>query len=306
MRSWVLMALVASAMLGSGCGDRSGNDDASRNRMQLLETEVIALQTENESLRTQDSLRNDIFEEYTQLINQTLEDMESLTRREGIMREIRMDIEAGERGESSPNLTTIEDRINDNLAAIEGYIRESKRQRDELQRMVEEPPEPLPQPDISRFESTIERLNSLVEQKERAITQLRLEAQELLSRIELLQEENAELFVENTELKQAFYVVGTQQALLDKGIIERSGGVLGIGRTTQLDMINPEHFTEADVEVKEIPVGTNLSRYEILSNHKANKHLYDFAERDGEVFLTLYDTYAFWQVSRYLVVAVKE
>lgn len=305
MRIWILVTVLGAGVL-SGCGDSGEHQAGLRDQMRLLQTEVQTLQVQNEQLRTQDSLRNDVFSEYTRVVNQTLGDMEALTRREGMLREIRMDIEAGEQGQQRQNLSTIEERINDNLAAIESYIRESKRQRDELKRMVEEPPQALPAPEVARFEETIRRLNSLVEEKERTITELRHEAQALLSRIDLLQTENTELTAENTELKQAFYVIGTHDELQEKGIVERTGGVLGIGRTTQLDMLDPVHFRAADVEVREIVLGSNRARYEILSSHKTSKQLYDFAEREGMVYLTVYDPNAFWQVSRYLVVARKE
>ena len=296
---WYLVLLV---FLGAGCADSSGSDPEAEHQVERLESRVQQLERENDSLYTAGARKDDVFRTYTRLINQTLHDIEGLTEREGILRQIRIDVEEGGEG----NLRTIEDRLNDNLAAIETYIRESKRQREELRRMLEERDEQqLPQANLEQLQTTITRLNALVEEKERTIASLRRETQALLARVDTLRQQNQQLATRNTELRQAYYVIGTQDELERRGIIKRDGGVLGIGRTTRIDELDPQYFTSTDVSLSEIFIGWNLSDYQILSDHRGSEHLYAFQERDGETYLSISDPEAFWQIARYLVVKVE-
>jgi hypothetical protein len=302
-RSIVAGLLLAFLLLG-GCGDTEGTPEDVVQQNEALSHRVQELEAENAHLRAATSRKDDIFRTYTQLINQTLRDLEGLTEREGILRQIRIDVEEGQ-ADSQAGLRTIEDRLNDNLAAIENYIRESKRQRDELREMVKErEDDSLPRADLERLQTTIQRLTGLVDEKERTIAALRRETTRLLDRVEVLRQQNESLATRNTELRQAFYVIGTEDELERRGIIEKGGGVLGIGRTTRIGELNQKHFTSADVSLAEIFIGWDLEEYEILSDHRGSEQLYTFEQRDGEVYLSINDPEAFWQISRYLVVEV--
>ncbi|NBC16208.1 MAG: hypothetical protein GVY18_02705 [Bacteroidetes bacterium] len=300
----VLAGSLLALMLLAACSDSGETpEDAARNA-ERLSARVQQLETENAALQAATERKDDIFQAYSGLINQTLRDLEGLTEREGILRQIRIDVEEGQ-ADSQGGLRTIEDRLNDNLAAIENYIRESKRQRDELRQMLEQrEEEQLPQADLERMQTTIERLSALVDEKERTIAALRRETNRLLARVDTLRQQNDSLATRNTELRQAFYVIGTDEDLERKGIIQKDGGVLGIGKTTRIDQLDRKHFSTADVSLAEIFIGWDLEDYTILSDHRGSEQLYAFQQRDGEVYLSIANPEAFWQISRYLVVEI--
>jgi len=303
LRITLLGAAVAALFL-IGCADSSGKVEEAVERAERLEQQVQTLQQDNATLRASTERKDDIFREYARLINQTLHDLEGLTEREGILRQIRIDVEEGQAADQG-ELRTIEDRLNDNLAAVENYIRESKRQREELRQMLEERDEErLPAADLEQMQTTIQRLTALVKEKERTIAALRRETTHLLARVDTLKQENQVLASRNTELRQAFYIIGTEDELEQKGIIKKDGGVLGIGQTTRINDLDPTHFTGADVGLSEIFVGWDLDDYAILSDQRGSKHLYAFQKRDGEVYLSIVNPEAFWRISRYLVVEV--
>lgn len=299
-----LLGSLLSLLLFTGCRDSGGAPDDAARSAERLSTRVEQLEEENAALRATTERRDEIFQTYSGLINQTLRDLEGLTEREGILRQIRIDVEEGQ-ADSQGGLRTIEDRLNDNLAAIENYIRESKRQRNELRQMLEQrEEEQLPRADLERMQTTIEHLSALVDEKERTIATLRRETNRLLARVDTLRQQNDSLATRNTELRQAFYVIGTDEELERKGIIEKDGGVLGIGQTTRINQLDRKHFSTADVGLAEIFVGWDLEEYSIMSDHRGSKDLYDFQERDGEVYLSISNPEAFWQISRYLVVEI--
>ena len=223
-----------------------------------------------------------------------------------MIHQARMEIEANEAG--GVNTSTIEQRIQDNLAAINRYIEESQKQRQQLERERAQLNRIARSRavDVSSFNETIHQLNTLIEEKEQTIRSLRAEAKTMLARIHNLERERTVLVEENTELRTAYYVVGDRSELMDKGIIDRKGGFLRIGRKTRIDQLEAREFTEATVETAEVFVGQEVKKYHILSNHRANPALFRFEQRNGGVYLTILYPEEFWKISRYLIVEVKK
>ncbi len=305
-RSFCLI-LCAAGLLAAGCAKSDAGARLADAHVLALEARLDSITTQNAQLEEEARLNHAFLKEYTTLINRTLAHLDVITEREGMLRRIRLDIEAGEAGSWREGQGTIQQRLNDNLVAIERYIEESERQREELRRQHAELQRiaRVPSVDNSGLTRTIERLNLLVEEQEKTILSLREEARRLQGRIAELKEANTELVEENTELRQAFYVVGTREELLQRGIIDRRGGFLSIGRRTHIDELDPRHFQAATVETREVFVGEHLKRYQILSHHRNSASLYAFERRGAAVYLAIHDAEAFWKISRYLVVEVK-
>ncbi len=159
---------------------------------------------------------------------------------------------------------------------------------------------------MSSFNATIKQLNTLIEEKEETIRSLRAEAKTMLSRIRNLERERTVLVEENTELRESYFVVGTRAELMDKGIIDRKGGFLRIGRKTRIDQLDASNFSAATIETAEVFVGRGVKKYHILSNHRTNPALFSFEDRGGAVYLTISNPEEFWKISRYLIVEVKK
>jgi regulator of replication initiation timing len=120
----------------------------------------------------------------------------------------------------------------------------------------------------------------------------------------------------NTEMKslamvsnRAFYIVGTEKELIQKGIIVKEGGanllLLHPGRTLQpARTLNPELFTAIDArEVKEIQLPDSTKRYQVVSRQSLDDC--DVNDRDKSTFkggvLRIADASKFWGPSRYLI-----
>jgi hypothetical protein len=110
------------------------------------------------------------------------------------------------------------------------------------------------------------------------------------------------LKMRTTAMNTAYYAIGTVSELRDEGIIERQGGILGIGSTPVLRRdIAPEPFEEVDIrELEFIPL--NARRANVVSVHPPDSY-----HIRGEQADTLYieDPARFWSASRYLVVAIR-
>ena len=307
MNRYLVLFVLGYALLISGCLESDAGEPAveDNQRTLMLEHRVDSLTQRSLALEEEARLKHDFLEEYVTLVNKTLAGLESITEREGMIHQARMEIEANEAGGAAAG--TIEQRIQDNLAAIDSYIAESEQQRDELERQRAQLNRLARsrRVDVSSFEETIGQLNTLIEEKEETIRTLRTEAQSMLARIDHLEQEKGVLVEENTELREAYYIIGSRHELMEKGVIDRKGGFMRIGRKTRIDQLDAANFTETSVETAEVFIGDEVKRYFVLTNQHTNKALYRFEARHDGVYMVIENPEEFWRLSRYLIVEVK-
>lgn len=108
---------------------------------------------------------------------------------------------------------------------------------------------------------------------------------------------------------RAYYVVGTEEELLEKGIVQREGGAnllfVRLGRTLQPSrLLDPSQFIPIDQrDIRDIPLPDSTRRYQIVSRQSLDAA--DVAERDRATFrggLHIADANKFWAPSRYLII----
>jgi len=106
------------------------------------------------------------------------------------------------------------------------------------------------------------------------------------------------------EMNTAWYAVGTEKELEANGVITRTGGVLGLGRTTELnDSASADRFRSLDTRVtNRIPL--EGEKVELVTEHPQNSYEI-IEENDHLAYLEIKDPAAFWRLSRYMVAEVK-
>lgn len=129
---------------------------------------------------------------------------------------------------------------------------------------------------------------------------------EMEVRIDSLQSETQAL---GTVHYRAYYVVGTEKELLQKGVVVREGGanllVARPGRSLlPARQLDPKAFTRIDRrEMREIPLPDSTKRYRVVSRQSLDAA--QVAERDKATFrdskLRITDAERFWGDSRYLI-----
>lgn len=174
---------------------------------------------------------------------------------------------------------------------------------------------------ISEFDEMVKRLNQQVEEKEHEIVSLRAQLQTkttqvstLTAKVEDLEdfkgflEEEArqrDVLIEQKtrELNTVYYTMGTLKELRDMGVVSRSGGFLGIGRSTNLEAnFDSSNFTRID------KIGTQIipltgKRFELVSKHPSGTS--QFVEEEGVWNLVINDRERFWSTSKFLVILIR-
>ena len=121
-----------------------------------------------------------------------------------------------------------------------------------------------------------------------------------------------QLAAERTASSRAYYVIGTEDELIQKGVIVKEGGtnllIKRIGRTlVPARQLSKEVFTPIDTrEVHEIDVPDSTKRYQIVSRQSLDD--VKVGVREGTTFrgsLGIPDAEKFWAPSRYLIIVQK-
>ncbi|HRH36940.1 MAG TPA: hypothetical protein PK760_01260, partial [Flavobacteriales bacterium] len=106
------------------------------------------------------------------------------------------------------------------------------------------------------------------------------------------------------ELSSAWYAIGTRKELAERGVVGRSGGVLGLGSTSTLNTaVSNDRFKQVDTRTTDrIPLeGKKLT---LVTEHPAGSYEV-VREQDKLAYLQIKDPNTFWHLSHYLVAEVK-
>ncbi len=164
---------------------------------------------------------------------------------------------------------------------------------------------------IAEFEVMVSNLQNQVQEKDGEIYSLTQEVQKLnidisglnqrISQIETESQQKSETIQSQTvALNTAFYVLGSNKELKDNGVIEKSGGVLGIGKTAVIkEDFNRDYFSQIDIrEIDFIPL--MVKKAEVISVHPAGSFHISGEKTADTLFID--NKAEFWKASKYLVV----
>ena len=135
-----------------------------------------------------------------------------------------------------------------------------------------------------------ERLGILNETLE---TERRTSAEEIQKREMTITEKEQQITQQSIEANTIYYVYGTRKELMSKGIMDRKGGLLGIGKVSTVKQNIPvEQFTTMNLlENQQITFPATKKGYSILTNHPATSYK---VEKEGDQnILTILDATSF-------------
>ncbi len=270
-------------------------------KLEMQEEQITTLEQENQMLREEalekEVTVNEFFESLAQIrgnlneikVRQNLISEETKDK-ENIGQDVRTQIES--------DLAAINDLMEDNrkrLASLNSQLRNSNVK-------------------IEEFEGMVSSLSTDIENKDSEITQLREEMHNLnlsnesltatIDELEVVNTQNlSELEQKTEQLNTAYYVVGTNKELRDQEIIDRTGGLLGLGRTTVVKSnVDKESFTRVDItEMEEVNVPGNKAN--LLSLHPEGSYIVE--NGDDTTRIIIEDPAKFWSNTRYLIVSVE-
>ncbi|MCE3258585.1 MAG: hypothetical protein K0S12_226, partial [Bacteroidetes bacterium] len=147
----------------------------------------------------------------------------------------------------------VKSRINSQIEAINELMDQNEKKISDLNRKLKNS-----NLRVKEFRNTISLLNDQIVQKNTELeamndrlAKLHIEIVQLQVSVDTLSSQNYEqslkISEQTGEIHRAWYAIGKSRELADKKIIDKNGGVLGIGRNEKLSQeFNPDKFTQID------------------------------------------------------------
>lgn len=201
-------------------------------------------------------------------------------------------------------LTDRVDQSAQRLAESQKRIRSLALESDTLESLLSET--------ISSYERTLENQRATIEALNERVTALEEENVKLVASVDTL---TTQLDTLKAETNTVYYVVGTKDQLLQRGLVEKTGGarflfIFGKRGETLVPAreLDPSEFTAIDKEqVTTIPLPDSTAEYEIASRHPVEQLVAESIE-NGKIKgpnLQIVAPDEFWKASRYLIVVQK-
>lgn len=161
---------------------------------------------------------------------------------------------------------------------------------------------------ITQNTAEMEELRRVVEEKDYQIAELSTRLDQYQTKLEVKNEElyNKEMDIleTNRQMNTAYYALGSYKELKEQGIVDRTGGLLGIGSTKTIQQnLQNEYFTPLDIrEIKTIPIASKSAK--IITEHPDDS--YELIMEDGLISaLVIEKPEEFWKISKYAVIETR-
>ena len=160
----------------------------------------------------------------------------------------------------------------------------------------------------SQFASRVTDLREEIAQSNREVYYLKEELNSMNASFEAIFKkynlQNKKISDLNKKLNEVAYVIGSKSELLDNGVLTKSGGLIGIGKTRKLNSdLNTDYFTYVSkYKFQNIPLGYKTVR--LMTAHPTNSYRLSTSNEiiDSLIIINQDD---FWRNSKFLVVEVK-
>ena len=267
--------------------------------------EIVQMQAKQDSIALVAEQKNNAILEFIDQMNEIQSNLDSIKTLEKIV--------TVEKASGLEMKTAAKERIAEDIAQINDLLQKNKALVKSLTNKYR-----ASNAKITELENTIVNLTKQMGDKDADIANLSKELEalhidvtNLNQQIETITAENEQTVKEKNQaiedqtnaMNTAYYAFGTKKELAEKNVIEKEGGVLGLGKTLTLKKdFNRDYFTKIDIrEFKQLTL--NSKKAVVLANHPVGS--YHLTGTKTVESLVIDKSDEFWKVSKYLVVVIE-
>jgi hypothetical protein len=185
------------------------------------------------------------------------------------------------------------------VKSLQGKLRASNVKIAELENMITLLNKQMVEKDgeIAILKNDLENLKFNVNDLNKRITTITKESEQTIK------EKNEAIDAQTKAINTAFYAFGTKKELEENNVIEKEGGVLGMGKTIKMRKdFNREYFMKIDIrEFSQLPL--NSKKAKLVSTHPAGS--YHLVGEKTIESLVIDKPDEFWAASKYLLIVVE-
>ncbi len=280
-----LIFAIATMVIIAGCDNR--------------QAEIDSAKRSSDSLASIITERDNSINEFVASFTEIESNLDSVARKQSAI-----SVNVEKQGELK---ATARERINQNIAAINDLMDQNRKKIAELNRKIKSSGSK-----IKEFEIMIKSLSDQIAQKDLELADLNLKLTNLNTQVAQLQTsvdtltsvsvaQNKTIQDQIATLHTAYYVVGKSKDLQNMKVINRTGGLLGIGKSPALaPNVDNSKFNKIDyVVTNNIPIDSKTAK--IITSHPADSYTIT-TENKKVVSLQITNPEKFWSASKYLVV----
>ena len=265
--------------------------------------QIDLLTKENEELRNEARSKDSTINQFFLLLNEIEQNLTEVKQKQQVISknaiqdgELKNDV----REQIDQDIQTINELMDKNRKTI-GYLnrklKESNLKVAEFERMLSQTMQQLDEKDaeITALKETLTTLNFSIEK--------------LNAKVDTLTEDNIALTVKvnkQTEaINTAWYAFGNKKELLEHGVIDKTGGFLGIGKTTKMkDNFDHSYFTKLDISQTQ-NIDLFVKKAKVITTHPSDSYQLIVDDKGRIEKLEITNPEKFWSASKYLVIEVE-
>lgn len=266
-------------------------------------SDMEAMQRTNDSLQQVVDAKEGEIDALFEMMNQIEENLAIISAKYGKVQEMKNNNVEGNgniKGEINEQISTIESMLEANkkkIGELNAKISGLGKEKAKLQEFV------------TRLEERITNQESQIADLMRELENNKVIIQNLNKNVSDLSASNKakEAIIEQQtiEANRAYFIVGNFKDLKDAGIVNKSGGFIGIGKrqSTNSEM-ETSKFTMID-KTKVTTITINLKKAKVVSPHPESSYELVMDENDDKIvsYLRILDPVKFWNQTRYLVIS---
>ena len=280
-----LIFAIATMLVIAGCDNR--------------QAEIDSAKRSSDSLASIINERDNSINEFLASFNEIESNLDSVAHKQDAI-----NVNVEKPGELK---ATARERINQNIASINELMDKNRQKIADLTRKLKSSGGK-----IKEFEKMIQTLNDQIAQKDSELADLNTKLANLNTQVAQLQtsvdtltnvsaSQKRTIEDQTATLHTAYYVVGKSKDLQNMKVINRTGGLLGIGKSPALaPNVDNSKFNKIDyVVTNNIPIGSSSAK--LVTSHPADSYTLN-TENKKVVSLQITNPEKFWSASKYLVV----
>ncbi|MEO9482249.1 MAG: hypothetical protein ABJG47_02335 [Ekhidna sp.] len=162
--------------------------------------------------------------------------------------------------------------------------------------------------ELKERKKSIATLREELKEKDVTINEMTADIKSLEYRVdkqeETLETQMVKINMQQVELNKAFFAIGSEKSLLQDGLVSKEGGFLWFGKTNELDPnASKDKFSEIDIRTTNRVI-VDAESVDLITEHPSES--YEIVKEGSVIrYIDIKDPDKFWEISKYLVVAVK-
>lgn len=251
-----------------------------------------SLKSANGELNSQLSEKEAALQEFIASFNEIQENLNSIKEKEKIVN----------KSAATGDVKSKQDQIKEDIQAIYDLMNKNKNRIGALSQKLKDSNLKL-----EGMEKMIENLQNAITIKDEEINDLKNKIEglniELASLNTNYKDVVAESAAKTDALNTAYYAIGTKKELIEKKVISKEGGFIGLGKTTKVsEDFNKEYFTKINIE-QTTSINLGAKKVKVLTSHPSKS--YKLVGEKPIEKLEITDAREFWSSSKYLVIIIE-